>query len=157
MLTTIALRSYGRFMPRSHDWTALTYGAGATVLTTGMVSLTAQTGVAVSYPNEYLVPYLHVGLAGALPIRAGEPFGDMNDDSAESEANTGIFAHGLEHMATPSGRPRGVRPNIYLFGDVGLIVPLGDTGHELSLDLGAVTGLLGKGGLVGLSIADRFH
>ncbi len=156
-LATVAVRAYGRFTPRSHDWSALTYGAGATVLTTGMVSITGQAGAAVSYPNEYLVPYLHVGLAGALPVRAGEPFGDMNDDSAASEANTGIFARGLEHMEAPSGRPRGVRPNLYLFGDVGLLVQLGDTGHQLSLDLGAVNGLLENGGLVGLSLADRIH
>ncbi len=154
-LTVIAVRGYGRFMPSSHDWTALTYGGGLTVLTTGMVTLNAQTGVAVSYPNQYLVPYLHVGFAGALPIRAGTSFGDMDDD--ENENNTGVFANGLEHMVAASGRLRSVRPNIYLFGDAGLIVPLGDTGHELSLDLGVSNGLLEKGGLAGLSIADRFH
>ncbi len=154
-LTMIAVRGYGRFMPRSHDWTALTYGAGATILTTGMVALTGQAGVAFSYPNQYLEPYVHVGFAGALPLRTGTSFGDMSDDEAEN--NTGVFANGLEHAVTASGHLRGVRANIYTFADVGLIVPLGDTGHELSLDLGAANGLLQKGGLAGLSIADSFH
>lgn len=71
-----AFRGYGRFSPRAHDWLALHYGAGLTLMDTGLVSFTAHAGGAVAYTNDSISPVLQLGLATSLPLRDGRPFGD---------------------------------------------------------------------------------
>lgn len=151
-LSMLALRGYGRGTPRAHDWVAITYGAGLSILNTGMLTLTAHGGAAVSYPNRYFEPYLATGLALAVPITQGESFGDMDREVAAIGGELGEA--GTAHPMSASEAP-GVRPNLYLTVDPGFVVPLGDTGHALSLDLGVATGLARKGGFVTFSIADE--
>ena len=116
-LYMLAVRGYGRGTPRSRDWVAVTYGVGVSALDTGMLTLSAFGGGAVSHPNESLEPYLHLGAAVALPIRQGITFGD---------ASKGTSA----------------RTTLYLYGDVGLVLPIGES-NQLSL---ALSGALGFGG-----------
>lgn len=151
-LTMLAVRGYGRGTPQAHDWIAITYGAGVSWLSTGMWTLTAHGGVAASYPNRYFEPYLATGLALAVPVTQGESFGDM--DREVPMLGAGLGETPTTHAMGASEAP-GVRPNLYLTFDPGFVVPLGDTGHALSLDLGIATGLARRGGFVSLSVADQ--
>lgn len=152
-LSMVALRGYGRTTVGDRDWLAVTYGAGISVLSTGMVSVGAHAGTAVSYPNDHFVPYLAVGVAVVTPIVEGDSFGDMEQDiDRPQDALRGptIAPHG-------SGTRRGVRTNAYLTFDPGFVVPLGDTGHALSLDVGLAVGARRGTGFASLSLADRVH
>lgn len=71
-----AVRGYGRFTPRTHDWFATTYSVGLTALDTGLLTLTGHGGTAVSYVNDSASPLLHVGFAASIPLREGRGFGD---------------------------------------------------------------------------------
>ena len=146
-VTLFALRGYGRGSPRGHDWVAIGYGAGVSFLDTGMTTLTSHGGVAVSYVNDYFEPYLGAGLALAVPLSQGETFGDMDDDTAI------MVDPGPPHPI--SGTPRGVATNVYLTIDPGFVVPVGHSGHDLSLDLGFATGLGRSGAFFTASLADR--
>ena len=150
-LTMIALRGYGRTTLR--DWTCLTYGAGLTALTTGMVTLGAHAGGAVSYPNDHFVPYTQVGLALAVPIAEGEAFGDMDNEVDPGPPPQ----YGVELPPHIYTRRRGVRTNLYLTVDPGFVVPIGDSGHALSLDVGIAYGLRRETGFLSASLADQIH
>lgn len=146
-LWLVALRGYGRGTPRTHDWVAITYGAGISVLNTGMTTLTAHGGTAVAWINDYWQPYFHAGLALAVPVIQGDSFGDMDRDSFDID--------GPERGAAETS---GVRPMLYLTLDPGFAVPIGDTGHTLSIDLAVATGIRkGSGGVFSLSIADQIQ
>jgi hypothetical protein len=127
-LYLIAVRGYGRTTPRSHNWIALTYGLGFTALNTEMLTLGVHGGGAVSYPNETASPYLHIGLAGVLPIRKGRAFGSPNGSPVTNPEDFQI------------------RPSLFKYGEIGLVVPVVDTGNELSA---ALAGALGAGAGLG--------
>ena len=150
-LWLVALRGYGRGTPRSRDWVAITYGAGISVLNTGMTTLTAHGGAAVAWINDYWQPFFHAGLALAVPVNQGDSFGDMDRESADING----FERGDGALFAPV-ESRGVRPKLYLTLDPGFAVPIGDTGHTLSLDLAIATGIRkDSGGLFSLSVADQ--
>lgn len=138
-----ALRGYGKLTPRTHDWAALHYGAGISVLSTGMTTLTAHTAGQVSWINDYWEPYLGAGIALAVPVIDGRPFGNMPRDDEPDPP---------EHVLLPHQPPAPLRTRLYLTVVPGFAVPVSD-GHLLSLDLGlaASTG----GGFYALSAADR--
>jgi hypothetical protein len=153
-LWLFALRGYGRLTPRTHDWVAINYGAGISVLSTGMTTLTAHGSGAVAWINDYWQPYLSLGLALAVPLNQGESFGDM--ERAVADIN------GFEQRGAGEGglfapaETRGVRPTLYMTFDPGFAVPIGSTGHTLSLDLSIANRLNGKGeGVFALSAADQ--
>lgn len=150
-LTMIAVRGYGRTTPRAHDWTCVTYGAGLTALTTGMVTVGAHGGGAVSYPNDTFVPYTQVGVALVIPIAQGKMFGDMDDP-----INLPTFPT-YQPGEPDYGPPRGVRTNLYLTIDPGFVVPVADSGHALSLDVGLAYGARDGTGFFSASIADQIH
>ena len=153
-LSMVAFRGYGRTTVREHDWFSVTYGAGISLLSTGMVSLGAHAGTAVSYPNDHFVPYLAIGVAVVTPIVEGNSFGDMEDEIDPPPPPVVGPEGPVPHVY--SGR-RGARSNLYLTIDPGFVVPLGDTGHALSLDVGLAFGARGGTGFEALSIADRVH
>jgi hypothetical protein len=154
-----ALRGYGKSTPYARDWTALTYGAGASVLTSGMVSLQLHGGGALSHTNESVVPYLSAGLAASLPIVDGARFGHLEEDP---DAQSIRERHAREATGTvPYGPWRPPQPEriylkseIYVYGSIGTVVPLGDTGNALSLDFGVAKPLREESAFVGLSLAD---
>lgn len=151
----VAVRGYGRFMPPTHDWVAATYGVGASVLTSGMVSAQVHGGGAVAYPNDYVVPYLSLGAAVSVPLRDGEPFGHRRGRVAWRAHREDRLAGAVPWDFAPAvGTPRPPKPEIYVVGSVGAAVPLGDTGNALSLDLGAARTLLDDAVFLGLSLAD---
>lgn len=146
----IALRGYGKLTPRTHDWSALHYGGGVTFLTTGMTTLTAHAAGQVSWINDYWEPYLGIGLALAVPVIAGRPFGDMERGEGDDDYEP--------HRLTPESQPQPLRTRLYLTVVPGFGVPIGDTGHLLSLDAGFATAILGKnGGYLSLSLADSIR
>ena len=149
-LWLFALRGYGKLTPRTHDWSALHYGAGVTVLSTGMTTLTAHAAPQVSWINDYWEPYAAMGLALSVPIIEGTPFGDMERDSGGVEL-------GGNPLVTDVA-PQPLRTRFYLTLVPGFTVPIGDTGHLLSLDAGMATAINGKnGGFLSLSLADAIR
>ena len=134
----IALRAYGRSAPKTHDFVAVTYGAGLSYLSVGHITATVHAGVAVSYVNSYAEPYLAFGLAAALPLRHGEPIGDYS--SIPQTALFPAFEERPGHMhASPERGPRighVPRAELYYYADAGLLVPISDTGNRASLDFG---------------------
>lgn len=114
----VMARGYGRTISTGHDWVGATYGVGASVMSTGMVTVTAQGGGIVSYPNAYVVPVLEVGGALAIAVRRGAPFGD------------GL--KGADRETGPQLPPRAV---FYAWSAGEVAVPLGDTGATLSAAL----------------------
>jgi hypothetical protein len=156
-----AFRGYGQSTPRTHDWVALTYGAGFSVLTTGMVSLQLHGGGAVAYPNEYVVPYLSTGVAASLPIIDGAPFGHLTGehrrgawraDPARRVAGAVPFDWESRNL-----EPVPLKSEFYVYGSIGTAVPLGDTGNALSLDFGVAESLRDGAPFFGLSLADTQH
>jgi hypothetical protein len=148
-----AIRGYGRFTPATHDWVALGYGAGVSVLNTGMTTLTANATTAVSWINDYWEPGFAAGLALAVPVADGDSFGDMDRDSADINA---FEAHGGQLFAP--AHTFGVHPQLYLTLDPNFVVPIGSTGHALSLDFAIATGVTkGSSGLFSLSVADAIQ
>lgn len=130
--TVISVRGFGRGSPRTHDWTAITYGLGFTWMDTGLLTAALQGGLAVSAPNDVFVPYVTLGVAPVLVLSQGAPFG---------------VSHGSQGKETP-------RSDVFVYGDVGFVVPLGDTENRLSLDLALAQTLLRRDGLWSLSVAD---
>ncbi|MEO7097185.1 MAG: hypothetical protein ABI175_28250, partial [Polyangiales bacterium] len=152
-LSMVAFRGYGRTTVRDYDWLAVTYGAGFSLLSTGMVSVTAHAGTATSYPNDHFVPYLSVSIAVAAPLTQGDDFGDMDDDINESaRANAAVGSPPIGY-----GGKRGVGTTGYLVFDPGFLVPAGDTGHDFSFDLGLAFGTRSGTGFWSASIADQVH
>ncbi|MFN0252247.1 MAG: hypothetical protein ACKV2T_35560 [Kofleriaceae bacterium] len=161
-LWLFALRGYGKSTPRAHDWVALTYGAGVSVLTSGMVSLQLHAGGAIAHPNDYVVPYLSAGLAASLPIIDGAPFGHLDegpDVRATRERHAreakGDVPYGPWAPKQPD--PVHLRSELYVYGSIGTVVPLGDTGNALSLDFGVAKPLRDDTAFAGLSLADTQH
>ncbi|MBK9035983.1 MAG: hypothetical protein IPL61_32835 [Myxococcales bacterium] len=131
----VAARGFGLATPAAHDWVALTYGAGLAWLSTGLVSATVHAGGAVSYPNDYGTPYLHLGLAPVVVLRAGDPLGDPTGPRSDEA-------------------PAPARSEVFWLADVGLVGVLGDTGQRLSVDLGWAGALVADELLIELSAAD---
>lgn len=149
------LRGYGRTSSLAHDWTAVTYGTGATALTTGLILLQANASGAVSYPSSHFEPYLAAGLALSVPVRDGEPFGDMVPREPVVMHDMGGFgARGPVDLSKPT---RTLAPVVFVTFEPGFVVPLGDTGHALSLEIGTAAVLAGSGGYFTLSVADSAH
>lgn len=146
-LWLFALRGYGKLTPRTHDWTAFHYGAGVTVLSTGMTTLTVHGANQVAWLNDTWEPYLATGLALSIPIIRGRPFGDMERDGDDPPEP--------DHPFLTNTSPQPLRTRLYLTLDPGFAVPIGDTGHLLSLDVGMATAINGQnGGFVTLSLGD---
>jgi hypothetical protein len=157
-----ALRGYGQSTPRTHDWSALTYGAGLSVLTTGMVSLQLHGGGAIAHPNDYVVPYLSMGVAASFPIIDGRPFGHLEEDpdtSATRDRQAREAKGGVPYG--PWRPPQPDKPELvselYVYATIGAGVPLGDTGNALSLDFGLAKPLRDDTAYVGLTLADTQH
>jgi hypothetical protein len=156
-----AVRGYGQTTPATHDWVALTYGAGFSVLTTGMVSVQLHGGGAIAYPNDYIVPYLSTGLAASFPIIDGKPFGHLTENP-RSEA---WRAHPTRRvagavpldLAPQSSEPAMLKSEFYVYASIGAAVPLGDTDNVLSLDLGGAQSLRDGAPFFALSLADTQH
>lgn len=156
-----AFRGYGQSTPATHDWVALTYGAGLSVLTTGMISLQLSGGGAVAYPNDYVVPYLSAGLAASLPIIDGAPFGHLDGGTRRGALRANPrrrIAGAIPFDWQPSsGESEPLKSEFYVYGSIGTAVPLGDTGNALSLDLGMAESLRDGAPFVALSLADTQH
>jgi hypothetical protein len=147
----VALRGYGRWMPRTHDWVAVTYSIGISHLDTGLVTGTAQLGTAVSYVNDYVAPFAQLGLAAAVPLRRGTPFGDISVDrrplfTFETDKNRGA--------SRPAREGTYAKPELFLCFDVGAVGLLADGKNRVSLDFGLASGLLRDEAIVGISVAD---
>jgi hypothetical protein len=137
----VAARGYGRGTLRSRDWLAITYGAGLSYMDTGLVTGGLHGGGALSYVNQYAQPYLSSGFALAVPLR--QPTVAWGGD-------------GCITCNVPTEPPR-LETEVYGFSDVGLAVPIGDSGHQLSLDVGAAFPIIGKTGLISLSVGERYE
>lgn len=137
----VAARGYGRGTPRSRDWIAITYGAGLSYMDTGLVTAGLHGGVATSYVNEYAQPFLATGFALAVPLRQPHI------------AWGGIGCIGCDVATLPPV----LETEVYWYSDAGAAFPVGDTGHQLSLDVGVGFPLLGETGLLSLSVAERYE
>jgi hypothetical protein len=115
----IGVRGLGQSADRDHSWAALTYGVGATWMSTGSLALSAFGGGAISYPNDYFSPYLQLGLAPVWVARRGDRYGDTRcqGDGCEVECRRAAAL-----AAVPAGRRRlvGTRQPRQPAGDVGL-------------------------------------
>jgi hypothetical protein len=155
----IAARGYGRFA--DIDEVALTYGAGLSWMRTGMITGSLQASFAASYPNDYLVPLGQLGIALAVPLRKGRAFKEesraLNFGDPEPQPPPRPWP-GLVPLQTPPP-PKARQPSweIYITADLGLIVPIGNTGNRLSLDLGFAGAQRAHEGLYSLSVADSQH
>ena len=160
-LYLFAVRGFGQGTPRTHDWVALTYGAGLSVLTTGMVSVQLHGGGAVAYPNQYTVPYLSTGLAGSFPILDGRAFGHLTGHPPRGAWRVRPerrLAGAVPFDFTPEPTaPTKLKTEFYLYGSLGVDVPLGDTDNAVSLDLGVAGSLRDGAPFFGLSLADTQH
>ncbi len=127
--TLIAFEAFGR--SNLADWTAVTYGAGLSWFSTGLVSLGAHAGLAVSLPNDIAVPYAQLGVAGVVPIVPGDPFGRV--DNPGGGPCLGCMHRGNAAPLTTTGP----RPAAELFGlaSIGVVVGVTDR-NARSLDLG---------------------
>lgn len=147
-LWLFALRGYGKLTPRTRDYIAFHYGAGLSVLSTGMTTLSAHGASQVAWINDYWQPYVATGLALSVPIIHGRPFGDM-EGRPEYDADDKPLFVGQAAETAP------LHTRLYLTLVPGFAVPIGDTGHMLSLDAGLATSINGKNsGFVALSVAD---
>lgn len=141
----IALRGYGRYA--RIDEIALTYGAGLSWMRTGMITGSVHGSFGASFPNDYVVPLGQVGLALALPLRKGRAFMDVPFHVALGPPEPGL---------PPPPRTEAKRRSwdAFLTFDVGVIVPIGETGNRLSLDVGMAKALRANQGLASFSLAD---
>lgn len=141
----VAVRGYGRYA--RIDEIALTYGAGLSWMRTGMITGSLQGAFAVSFPNDYVVPLGQVGFALAAPLRKGRAFMDEPFHIAMGPPEPGL---------PPPPRTEAKLPtwDAFLTFDVGLIVPIGETGNRLSLDVGMAKALRANQGLASFSLAD---
>lgn len=124
----IAVEGYGR--RDVADWAAATYGAGVSWFSTGLWTLSGNAGFAVSMPNDIAVPVARLGLAGTVPIVAGEPFGYRDNGSG--------ICFACEHGgASSAGTVVDQAPTSALFVlvNLGVVVPVVG-GNRISLDVG---------------------
>ena len=145
------VRGYGRFTPAGDHSVALTYGAGVSLMATGLVTGTLHAGTEASDGNARAVPLAALGLALAVPLREGHAF----YETPLPEINFGEAEPTLAKARVPLERKR-LRPRTELFVafDFGLAVPLGDTGNRLSLDLGVAYPLRADDAIFEASFAD---
>ena len=155
----IGVRAYGRTSPSKDDEIAFSYGAGLSWMRTGLVTATLQTSFIASRPSDVLVPLAAVSFALAIPLVHGRAYGDkpMNLNFGEPEPvahRDPILRDGK--LILPSESPRYHVPKLdFYFGlDLGVIVPFGDTGNGLSLDLGAAVPVRAHELLMSASAAD---
>ncbi len=132
----IAVRALGQSASPDHGWAALTYGVGASWMSTGSLAINGFGGGAISYPNDYFSPYLQVGVAPVWVARRGDRYGDTRCQGDGCE---------VEVAAAPRSR-------LYLLVDGGLVGHLGSRGNRLGVDVGLAYG--GDDGFFALSIAD---
>jgi hypothetical protein len=125
-----ALRGYGRWTPRTHDWTAATYSAGISHFDTGLVTGTIHAGTAFSYVNDFAAPVLQLGIAGAIPLVDGESFGDPDLGSTQP------------------------RPDVFLCIDAGVVGLVDEGQNRFSFDLAYLHALRARELVIGLSAAD---
>lgn len=150
-LWLFALRGYGKLTPKDRDYLALHYGAGLSVLSTGMTTLSAHGASQIAWVNDYWQPYVATGLALSVPIIHGRPFGDMEGRPDEAPGDHPLFVGRATETAP-------LHTRLYLTLVPGFAVPIGDTGHLLSLDVGLATSINGNNsGFVTLSVADLIH
>lgn len=147
----VGLRGYGRRSSSSASDAplAIVYGAGVSLTSTGLVTGTLDGGVAASYVNDHAVPVGMVGMALAVPLRRGRPYAAPPFEVALGPPEPGITRPRTEYK-TP-------RTELYLALGLGLVVPVGDTRNQLSLDLSLGRALRDGSGLGSLSIADAQH
>ena len=154
----IAVRGYGRFA--DIDEVALTYGAGLSWMRTGMITGSVQASFAASYPNDYLVPLGQLGIALAVPLRKGRAFKEesraLNFGEPEPQPQRAEWPQ-LVTQTPPPPKARQPSWEIFIAADLGLIVPIGDTGNRLSLDVGFASAQRAHEGLYSLSVADAQH
>lgn len=131
--TLIALEGYGR--TSLTDWSAATYGAGLSWFSTGLWTLSAHAGGAVSAPNDYVVPALQLGLAGVVPVVHGAAFGNRGDTS-------------VRHPEVPTSE-------LFVTADASAIVPI--ERNRASLDVGLAWALTNEQTILQLSAADAQH
>ncbi|HEU0032854.1 MAG TPA: hypothetical protein VFQ53_19615 [Kofleriaceae bacterium] len=137
----VAVRGYGRFVPdRTEEALALTYGAGLSLQTTGLVTAGFHAGLAFSWVNDRVEPLGGIGLALAVPVRRGAPYGEY--DILENGTATGV----------PQSRLP--RTELFPYGSVGALVPVGATGNRLSVDAGFAIAVREDIGLMSLSFGD---
>jgi hypothetical protein len=150
----LAARAYGRFMPaRDHD-VSVSYGLGLSAMATGLITGTVHGGAAVSYTNDSAIPVGALGLALAVPLRTGRAFGDppfvfaFGPPEPRPLEFNGLFA--------PEKRSnvRFPKTELFLAFDLGLVVPLGDTGNRLSADLGFAYATRGSAVVMSASVAE---
>ncbi len=154
----LSVRGYVRHTPRSHDWVAATYGIGVSYLSPGLVTGSIHAGAAVSYVNDSAQPFLASGLALAVPLRQATrdwhpPFPCLDQidplkrilDAEDSPAGCTEEAREIPVFDT----------ELFFVLDGGLAVPVGDTGNQLSLDIGVARGLLGDNKVQQASVAGR--
>ncbi len=137
----VAARGYGRGTPRSRDWIAVTYGAGLSYMDTGLVTGGLHGGLATSYVNDHAQPYLATGFALAVPLR-----------QARVAWGGGGCPGCLEHTVTPV-----LETEVYWYSDAGGAFPVGETGHQLSLDVGVGVPLIGTTGIFSLSVGESYE
>jgi hypothetical protein len=143
----IGVRGYGRFTPSGQDKRAYTFGAGLSRTATGMITGSLHGGVELSYVNAYAEPLSAIGVAGVLPLYGGETYYDKTLD-----VNFGQRELDLRHPVVRT--PLRSHGDIVFALDTGLVVPLGDTGNRISLDLGVAYALFTDDVLFALSAAD---
>lgn len=144
----VGMRGFGRGTPRTHDWVAVTYGAGLSLMDVGMLSFTLHGGGAVSYPNDYVAPVLQTGLALAVPLRKGRGFGGTQGLDL-------CLACTEPRTPTPPSEPApSVHTELYWFADAGAVGLIGDTGNRVSLDVGFAQPLTNSEGVYAISVAD---
>ena len=152
----LGVRAYGRTSPSRTDEVAFSYGAGLSWMRTCLVTGTLQTSFIATDPNTHLVPLAAFSVALAIPLLHGRAFGErpMNMTFGEPLPEMRARPHNLAEALAPSPRFHTPKLDLYLGLDLGLLVPLGDTGNRLSLDLGAAMALRARKLLSSVSAAD---
>jgi hypothetical protein len=143
----IAARGYGRYA--RIDEIALTYGAGLSWMRTGMITGTVHGSFAASYPNDYFVPLGQLGVAFAVPLRKGRAFKEEPFNVTMGEPMPG--------PPPPPVVAKTASWDAFLTFDADLLVPVGDTGNRISVDVGMAKALRANQGLVSFSAADAQH
>ena len=147
----VGVRGYGRrsSSSASNAPLAIVYGAGLSLTASGLVTGTLDGGVVASYVNDHAVPVGMVGVALAVPLRRGRPYA-----APPFEVSLGPPEPGQERARTEYTTPR---TELYLALGLGLVVPVGDTGNQLSIDLSLGRAMRDRSGIGSLSIADAQH
>jgi hypothetical protein len=153
----VGVRGYGRYAV-GDDAIALVSRAGLSLTASGLITGSLHAGAAVSYDNEHAIPVATGALAVAVPLRRGRAFAppSISFGPPETVHRThnvkAVWQRETPHYLVPS-------TELYLAFGAGVLVPVGDTGNRLSLDVSVARALRDVAGLVSLSIADaqRFN